>query len=104
MKYSNSMQYLPINKQIKEINLYSYSQLSNHSANGYGPLNTNYSKNVIQRNNSATTLTAQNYQIKNIFSSIPQNKKTINYKPIKNASINANSNENISFFNSLLSN
>ena len=57
MKYSNSMQYFPINKQIREINLYSYSQLSNHNANGYGPANTNFSKNIIQRNNSVTSLT-----------------------------------------------
>ena len=97
MKYSNSMQYLPINKQIKEINLYSYSQSSNHSANGYEPPNTNYTKNIIQRNNSATSLTAQNYQIKNILSAIPQNKKTTNYKPIYSNIINTNVDKNIGY-------
>ena len=94
MKYSNSMQYLPINKQIKEINLYSYSQSSNHSVNGYEPPNTNYTKNIIQRNNTAKSLTTQKYQIKNIISEIPKNKKTNNYMliyiNIKNTNVNKN--------------
>ena len=67
---SNSMQYLPLFNQNYDSNVFSYSQISNHSANNYDTSNSFYPKNIIHRKNSATLLTAHNYQFKNILPSI----------------------------------
>ena len=89
LKNSNSMQYLPIFHQNNEFNIVSnYSQLSNQSLNNYNSSNFFYPKYIIQKKNSATLLTAKNYQYTNL---IPLN--------IPSTFINANNNiTNTSFY------
>ena len=70
--------------------------MSNHSVNNYQSSNSFYPKNIIQRKNSATLLTAHNYQFKNILPYITPIEVPNSNKTIYNNSQYSNNNRNIS--------
>ena len=62
---TNFMNYLPISNQNVDPNMYYYSKVSVHSENNNETSNSFFTKNEIERKNSAILLTAHNYQTNN---------------------------------------
>ena len=98
MKISNSMQYLPFyNKNYNTLNFFpTQTRFSNNNINNYDSSNIISSKNIIQRKNSDTLLTAHNNNFENLFALVTPIEKTQINNSFYNTQIYSNNDVNIS--------